>query len=392
MFLNIRRSVLVVALTCSLLIFGGYLAFSSTRSADDDSSRQPTGIVTQGSVEEVVLALGTLEPASMVRVGAQVTGQVKAIHVRVGQAVEPGDLLAEIDAVPQQNELKIAQAKVADTKAQRDAKRIEIQYAEAAFKRQHSLSARDVVSQTALEEAEAKYKTLSAELASLDAQIEQSEVDLQTAQANLAYTRITAPMKGRIVAVPVQQGQTLNSAQTSPTIAVIANLDEMLVKIRISEADVARTKPGQRAWFTTIGEPQTRYDGPLETIEYAPPSIANEPPREVPSEPAKDSAIYYDGVLRVKNPEGKLRTKMTAQVRISVGRADNVLLVPWAALSVRQKDGSYLVKVRSGTGSFVDRPIRIGLTDKINAQLVGGLREGDVVLLNISSPRPRGQT
>ncbi|KSV75882.1 hypothetical protein N185_15670 [Sinorhizobium sp. GW3] len=368
-----------------------YLVFSYTSSAEIENTDGMTAIVTRGSVEELVLALGTVEPASMVRVGAQVTGQIKAVHVQVGQSVEAGELLAEIDAVPQRNALRIAKAKVSDTKAQRTVKMIEIRYAEATYKRQFSLSERNAVSQTAFEDAEAKYNALKAQLESLDAQIEQSEVDLETAEANLAYTQIVAPMKGRIVAVPVQQGQTLNAAQTSPTIVVIANLDEMIVKVRISEADVTRTKPGQRAWFTTIGDPRTRYEAPLEAVEYAPSSIANEPPREAATEPAKESAIYYDGVLRVENSKGNLRTKMTAQVRISVGRADNVLIVPWAALSLVQSDGSYLVKTKARNGKIVDRSVRIGFTDKINAEVVEGLREGDVVNLSTDLPSGRAQ-
>lgn len=359
--------------------------FQQSSSADVQRDAMSV-VVTRGSVEEVVLALGTLEPASMVRVGAQVTGQIKAIHAHIGQAVIPGDLLAEIDAIPQENSLRIAKAKVDDRRAQKDVKQIEIRYAESALRRQQSLRDRDAVSRKEFEEAEAKYQTLVAELVSLKALIEQSEVDLETAQANLAYTRITAPMKGTLVALPVEQGQTLNSAQTSPTVAVIANLDEMVVKIRISEADVWRTKAGQGAWFTIIGDPQTRYNATLEAVEYAPPSIANDPTQGFSKELTKDSAIYYHGVLRVKNPEGKLRTKMTAKVRISIGRAADVVLVPWAALSVRRSDGSYLVKVRGEGDKVEDRQVHIGFTDKIHAQVLNGLEEGETVLLDAAAP------
>lgn len=344
-----------------------------------------TAVVTRGSVEEVVLALGTIEPASMVRVGAQVTGQIKAIHAHIGQHVKSGDLLAEIDAIPRENALRVAKAKVDDMQARREVKQIEIRYAESALRRQQSLSDRNAVSRTEFEEAEAKFQMLVAELVSLKAQIKQSEVDLETAQADLAYTRITAPITGRVVAVPVEQGQTLNSSQSSPTVAVIANLDEMVVKIRISEADVWRTRAGQSAWFTIIGDPQTRYYAALETIEYAPPSIADEPTQGLGKEPTEDRAIYYNGLLRVKNPEERLRTKMTAQVRISIGRADAVLLVPWAALSVRQADGSYLVKVQGESGERTDQKIHIGFTDKIHAQVLDGLSQGDTVLLDTAA-------
>jgi membrane fusion protein, macrolide-specific efflux system len=380
----------LVVLAGTALLSVAYLAYPSASDSTGKRERVVTGNVTKGTIEEIVLALGTVEPSAMVRVGAQVTGQIKAIHVVVGQEVLQGDLLAEIDAVPQQNALRIARARVQDVKAQQRVKEIQIRHAEAALTRQRSLSERDAVSKTAFEDAEAKYQILSAELSSLRAQIEQSEVDLETAEANLQYTRITAPMSGTIVSVPVEVGQTLNAAQASPTVAVIADLREMLVKVRISEADVWRTKPGQSAWFSIMGDPHSRFDAHLQKIEFAPPSIGNEPAQNLNRDTSKDNAVYYNGVLRVRNPEGKLRTQMTAQVRISIGKAEGVLIVPWAALSSRNPDGSYTVKVDRRGEMPAEQRVRIGLTDKINAQVLGGLEEGDTVLLDTGMPAVGG--
>ncbi|RRH94529.1 efflux RND transporter periplasmic adaptor subunit [Mesorhizobium tamadayense] len=369
----------------ALTLYAAYLSSFPSHSAKSAPPDEMTAIVTRGSVEEVVLAPGTLEPVSMVRVGAQVSGQIKAIHVRVGQTVMPGDLLAEIDAIPQQSALRIAKAKVEDMNAQKGMKQVAIRFAESDLRRQRSLSEHRAVSKKTFEEAEREYQTLSAEQISLEAKIQQSEVDVEIAQANLAYTRIISPMQGRIVAVPIEPGQTLNSTQTSPTVAVIANLDEMVVKIRISEVDVWRTRPGQNAWFTIFGDPQTRYQAPLEMVEYAPPSIAEDSSTE------EASAVYYHGVLRVKNPEEKLRTKMTAQVRISIGRADDVLLVPWAALSQRQANGSYLVKVKGINGKVTERSVRTGYTDRTHAQVLEGLRQRETVLLDVYDQRARAE-
>lgn len=386
-----NKSIYILMAVAALTLYAAYLSLLSADSAESARPDEMTAIVTRGSVEEVVLALGTLEPVSMVRVGAQVSGQIKAIHVRVGQTVMPGDLLAEIDAVPQQNALRIAKAKVEDMKAQRGMKQVAIRFSESDLRRQRSLSDHNAVSKKTFEEAETKYQTLLAEQVSLEAKIQQSEVDVETAQVNLAYTRIISPMKGKILAVPIEPGQTLNSAQTSPTVAVIANLDEMVVKIRISEVDVWRTRPGQNAWFTIFGDPQTRYQAPLEAVEYAPPSITDETAHDRSTGAAKGRAVYYHGVLRVKNPEEKLRTKMTAQVHISIGRADDVLLVPWPALSLRQADGSYLVKVKGIEGKVTERSVRTGYTDRIHAQVLEGLRQGETVLLDVSEPRGRAE-
>ncbi|MBD9627009.1 efflux RND transporter periplasmic adaptor subunit [Ensifer sp. ENS06] len=370
----------------SLLV--AYVLLTSPSASEGEPGSPMTATVTSGPIEEEVLALGTLEPSSMVRVGAQVSGQIKTVHIRTGETVQRGELLAEIDAVPQQNALRVAQAKVEDMKAQRRVKQIKMEHAGSTFRRQHSLIEQNAVSRTVLEEAQVTFETLKAELASLDAQIKLSEVDLETAETNLAYTRITAPMDGKVVAVPVEQGQTLNSVQTAPTVAVVANLDEMVVKVRISEADVWRTTPGQGAWFTIIGEPQARYHASLEAVDFAPPSIAKETTPETAQDAAKESAVYYHGIIRVKNTAGKLRTKMTAQVHITVGRAEDALRVPWSALSVRQSDGSHLVKVREKDGAVKERKIKIGLTDRVQAQVLEGLRLGETVLLNQAAPLP----
>ncbi len=384
-----RRSLWKPTSIAALILGGSYVAASTSFPSKTELPSEMTASVVRGSVEETVLALGTLEPSSIVRVGAQVTGQIISVHARNGQTVKPGDLLVKIDATPQQNALRIAEAKVKDMDAQRQIKKLQIRQAESDLTRQRNLSERDVVARMAFEEAETKYATLKQELVSLDAQIEQSRVALETAQANLAYTRITAPMAGKVVALPVEMGQTLNSAQTSPTVTVIANLETMLVKIRISEADVWRTHPGQGAWFTIVGDPTTRYAAVLEDVEYAPPSLTEEATQSTSREASTDKAIYYHGVLRVKNSEGKLRPKMTAQVRISVGRAENVLLVPWAALSSRLADGRFSVAVRRLDGGTEERYIRVGFTDKVNAEVKEGLQEGESVVLKTSSPPGR---
>ncbi len=199
-----RRSLWKPTSIAALILGGSYVAASTSFPSKTELPSEMTASVVRGSVEETVLALGTLEPSSIVRVGAQVTGQIISVHARNGQTVKPGDLLVKIDATPQQNALRIAEAKVKDMDAQRQIKKLQIRQAESDLTRQRNLSERDVVARMAFEEAETKYATLKQELVSLDAQIEQSRVALETAQANLAYTRITAPMAGKVVALPVE--------------------------------------------------------------------------------------------------------------------------------------------------------------------------------------------
>ncbi len=227
---------------------------------------------------------------------------------------------------------------------------------------------------------------MQAEIASLGAQIEQAEVNVETATANLGYTRIVSPIDGTVIAVVTKQGQTLNSTQTTPTVVIVAKLDTMNVKVKISEADVWRTKPGQKVWFTIMGDAQTRCEAELQRIDFAPPSITTDAKSSVETDSSKGTAIYYDGLLTVPNPDSRLRTKMTAQVHIIIGSIKDKPIIPWSALSNREPDGRYKVKVKLAEGKTEQRFVRIGLTDMIKAEVVEGLRVGDEVVIEGGTP------
>ncbi|SFK46297.1 membrane fusion protein, macrolide-specific efflux system [Mesorhizobium albiziae] len=359
-------------------------AIASATGAFEGKKRDPvlTEPVVLGSVEETVLANGVLEPARMVSVGAQVSGQLKALHVVLGQTIKAGDLIAEIDSTQQQNALRTAEAKLADVKAQRKGRGIELKKAELVFRREKTLSGQKAASAADLEKAQAEFLTLETQVESLEAQIAQSTVEVENARAKLDYTKVSAPMDGVVVAVVTKAGQTLNSNQDVPTIVVLAQLDVMRVKVQISEADIARVKPGQKVRFTIMGDTRTATAGVLEQIEPAPESIANDPSTVVTTG-AEITAppVYYNGLFATPNPEGRLRPMMSAVVTVICGHAENVPLVAWSALTERDEQGRYHVQVRTPTDELTERLVTIGLTDRIKAQVIDGLAVGDEVVI-----------
>lgn len=359
--------------------------FSSGKAPEQSVFTAP---VTLGSIEETVLATGTLEPVQMVNVGAQVSGQVKTLFVESGQPVKAGDRIAEIDSIPQENALRVAKAELANSQALRKVKQVQLKKAQAAYERQTALLEQRAASQMAFDTAESDYFVLQAEIASLGAQIEQAEVNVETATANLGYTRIVSPIDGTVIAVVTKQGQTLNSTQTTPTVVIVAKLDTMNVKVKISEADVWRTKPGQKVWFTIMGDAQTKYEAELQRIDFAPPSITTDAKSSVETDSSKTAAIYYDGLLTVPNPDSRLRTKMTAQVHIIIGSIKDKPIIPWSALSSREPDGRYKVKVKLADGKNEEKFVRIGLTDMIKAEILEGLNVGDEVVIEGGAPTP----
>nr|WP_245261893.1 efflux RND transporter periplasmic adaptor subunit [Ancylobacter sp. FA202] len=354
----------------------------------DPASTLVTARVVRGEVEEAVLATGTLKPVKLVAVGAQASGRITRVAIALGEQVKAGDLLAEIDSVLQENALRTARAALDNVRAQLVEKEALLHRDVLILERRASMVTNKIVSQADFEAAEADVKATRAQIDQLKAQIIEAEVAVENAQSNLGYTRITAPIDGTVLAIVSQEGQTVNAAQSAPTIMVLGQLDTMTVRAEISEADIVRTAPGQRAYFTTVGEGTRRYETELAFIEPAPESIKNDDSFSSSTATASSSstssssssAIYYNGILHVPNPDGRLRTYMTAEVHIVVGHAVDVLTLPAMALGARGADGLYEIRVLRGDGRVETRRVEIGLNDKTVAEIRAGLSVGEQVV------------
>jgi membrane fusion protein, macrolide-specific efflux system len=378
--------------TALIVVVVAALAFGVWRVAFYQPAPQYlTADATRMDIEESVLATGVIRPCQQVAVGARVSGQVKSLEVKLGDHVKRGQLLAEIDPTLQQNDLRRAEASLADTRAQRDAKVALLHQYQNEQARQEYMLKRDASSQASYEVAKANVETTAANIRSLNAQIVVAEIAVDTARVNLAYTRITAPIDGEIISVVTQAGQTVVSAQAAPVIFIMANLDQMTVRAKISEADVVRVKPGLLVHFTILGAPDTRYDSALRAIEPAPESIAAETTQQQFQQPATtNSAVYYNGLFDVPNPSHMLRASMTAQVSIVLGGARNVLTVPMSALGRHLAANRYEVRVLQTDGRPKVQLVTIGLANDTNAQLLSGLAEGERVIIGDSAAAQAG--
>jgi membrane fusion protein, macrolide-specific efflux system len=346
-------------------------------------TRPLTAVAQIADIEQAVLASGTIEPYSLVSVGAQASGQIKSLKVKPGARVHAGDLIAEIDSVTEENALKNARAAVGILHAQRRAQVAFLKQFELAFERQRIMLDQEATSRADYESAEATLENMRAQIAMVDAQILQGQTALDTAIATLGYTKIRAPLSGTVVAVIAKEGQTVNANQNTPTIVKLAQLDTVTVNVEISEADVSKVKAGQRVYFTVLGNPQKRFYGKLRTIEPAPRSIEAESSLSAASSAAGTSneAVYYTGQLDVPNPDGELRVSMTAEVHIILTEAKDALIIPSAALCERG-DGGYTVMVLGVDGKSTARRIHIGINNSVTVQVVAGLTAGELVVLS----------
>ncbi len=353
------------------------------------AAKYATAPVTVGNLEQTVLAIGRVQPKTLVSVGAQVSGLVKRLHVSLGQQVKAGELIAEVDAEPQQTALRTAEAAVAALQAQLTARRASLVQAELTYRRQQALMELDATAGAELEAARAALESARAEIGSLGAQIEQARTQVDTARINLGYTRIVAPMDGMVVAVVTKQGQTLNSFQTTPTIVMLAQMDVMTVRAEIAEADVGKVKPGMPVWFTTLGDSQTRHESKIAQVEPAPESITQDSGSALSAGVAGAStnrAVYYNAVFDVPNAEGRLRPSMTAQVTVLTAREPNAVLVPAAALGTVDAGGKTQVRVVGANGEVAQRDVQIGLRTNTTAAVLSGLKAGEQVVVGDATP------
>jgi macrolide-specific efflux system membrane fusion protein len=424
-----RRPAIILAV-CALLAVAGYFAWDEWFDSDSGTANVITAVAVRGSVEDVVTATGTLQPKDFVDVGTQVSGQLKKLYVEVGATVKSGQLLAEIDPSVYQSKVDADRAQLLNQQAQLADKQAQLVLAEAQFTRQRNLMRENATSTDALQVAEAARNSALAQLNSVKAQMQQTESTLRGDEASLGYTKIYAPIAGTVVSETAKQGQTLNANQQAPIVLRIANLATMTVQAQVSEADVPKLHIGMDVYFTTLGGDTRRYYGKLRQIPPTPTIVNN--------------VVLYDALFDVENPNQALMTQMTAQVFFVIASAQNAVVVPLTALrpvaaegrsggrrggadgapggeerkgpagerksGAERKQGTgerkgggserpsgndprsqfrrgvAMVSVVAPDGTISDREVKVGVMNRVSAQILSGLEPGETVVVGTRQP------
>jgi membrane fusion protein, macrolide-specific efflux system len=386
---------LVLAIV-ALLAGGGYYAWQTWFAQDASANSLLTAVATRGNLEDTVTATGTLQPKDYVDVGTQVSGQIKKLLVDVGTIVKAKDLLAEIDPSVYQAKVDGDQAQLLNQQAQLADKEAQLALAGLQFTRQQNMARDEATTAEALQSAEAARKSALAQVDSIKAQIQQTGSTLRGDEANLGYTKIYAPIAGTVVSQAAKQGQTLNANQQAPIVMRIADLSTMTVEAQVSEADVPKLHIGMDVYFTTLGGDNHRYYGKLRQIPPTPTVVNN--------------VVLYDALFEVENPNQVLMTQMTAQVFFVVSSAKDAVLVPLSALhpvasgsrargargtgerptSLDPRSqfakGDALVSVVGVDGKAQDRAVKVGVMNRVSAQIVSGLEPGEKVVIGTRAP------
>jgi membrane fusion protein, macrolide-specific efflux system len=340
------KKALIAIAAVSIVSAGGYGAWKAWAQQPERGARQAVVVVQKGDLEDTVSGTGTLQPRDYVDVGTQVSGQVKKLHV---------EILSRVEA--DQAQLKNLEAQLADRQAQ-------VRLAEQKANRQANMMREQATTAEAVQVAEAELQSSRAQVNAIRAQLQQTQSSLRGNQANLGYTRIYAPMAGTVVTQAAKEGQTLNANQQAPVVLRIADLSTMTVQTQVSEADVSRLRIGMPVYFTTLGDQRKRWQGTLRQVNPTPEVVNN--------------VVLYNALFDVPNPEGALMTQMTAQVFFVAGSVKDATLVPASALR-RTAPGKATVKVVAADGRSEEREIRVGLSNRVMAQVLAGLEPGEQV-------------
>jgi len=313
---NSTRRWIVIPLVVLALALAAYFFVSLSSKGDQETFQ--TADATRGDIDVTISAAGKITPKEKVAVGAQVSGQLEKLYVDVGDKVEAGELLAQIDATIATTGVEGNRAQLKELRATRKQQQASLELLKSEADRATMLYEADALARADYESALAQYEIAQGKLEAIDAQIERQSSALQADLASLEFTKIYAPISGTVVSLDAVEGQTLNANQTAPTILTIADLTTMTVETDVSEADVLRISEGQSAWFTTLGDSEYRWQTKVRQV--------------LPTPEVLNDVVLYKALLDVDNPEGRLRTEMTAQVFFVVGSAKDAVLVPITAL------------------------------------------------------------
>ena len=342
-----------------------------------------TESVTRGNVEKTVVASGSVESVNEVDVGAQASGKITKLYVKLGQEIKKGEMIADIDSTTQINTLNTKKAALVSYQAQLKAKKTAYDVALSSYNRLSKLYTQKATSLDSVNTAKNTLDNAKAEMEAIEANIKQAEIEVNTAETNVGYTKITAPMDGTVISVPVSEGQTVNANQTTPTIVTIADLSKMKIKPEISEGDITKVKAGQEVSFTILSDSQTVYHSVIDSVDPANTTTSDSSSTSSSTSSSSNSttsAIYYYANVLIDNPDRTLRIGMTTENNIKIANAKDVLLI--SNMAIQKRDGKSFVNVLNDKNQPEQREVETGVQNDFKTEIKSGLNEGEKVIVS----------
>ena len=381
-----KSKILIILL---ILGVGGYFIYDSFFKVKDEKVEFITKKAKKGSFSKKVDATGEIFATELIDVGAQVSGQIKKLYVKLGDQVKKGDMIASIDSSTQQNSIDNKEAQLAIYKAQLESAKVALNIAKTQFDRENALFAKNATSKQEFESAKNTFSANSAKIKELEAQIKQTNIELSTAKINLGYTKITAPRDGTVVSVQVEEGQTVNANQTTPTIVNIADLSHVKMKMQIAEGDITKIKVGTPVEYSILSEPTKKFqttvssiDPGLTTLSDGSYGSSSSSKSSYSSSSSSSSAVYYYAQSIVENKDGILRIGMTTQNELLIANVKDAIIVPSIGIK-KDENGTFVYVLKDGKP--VKTAVKTGIKDNLDTQIISGINEGDEIITSQGS-------
>ena len=381
-----KTKILIILL---ILGVGGYFVYDKFFKVKEEEVEFITKKAKKGSFSKKVDATGEIFATELIDVGAQVSGQIKKLYVKLGDQVKKGDMIASIDSSTQQNSIDNKEAQLAIYKAQLESAKVALNIAKTQFDRENALFSKNATSKQEFESAKNTFSSNSAKIKELEAQIKQTNIELSTAKINLGYTKITAPRDGTVVSVQVEEGQTVNANQTTPTIVNIADLSHVKMKMQIAEGDITKIKVGTPVEYSILSEPTKKFqttvssiDPGLTTLSDGSYGSSSSSKSSYSSSSSSSSAVYYYAQSIVDNKDGILRIGMTTQNELLIANVEDAIIVPSIGIK-KDENGTFVYVLKDGKP--VKTAVKTGIKDNLDTQIISGINEGDEIITSQGS-------
>ncbi|MCF6157304.1 MAG: efflux RND transporter periplasmic adaptor subunit [wastewater metagenome] len=373
---------IIIGIVCFLIIGAVYIYFFRSK----DTIHYKTEEIGRGIISKYITATGTVNPVRTVVIGSQVSGLISQLSVDFNSKVEKGQVVAQIDPIPFEHEVKRAEAALAIAIANLEKAKVNAKNSKRSYLRLKELYENKVISIHDLDAAQTTYETNLADVELAEAQVLQAKAALEIAKTNLKHTVITSPLNGIVISKEVDVGQTVAATFQTPVLFTIAeDLVHMQVDVNVDEADIGMVEVGQTAKFTVDAFPEDVFEGVVVEIRKAPVIFQN--------------VVTYSTIISFDNSLLKLMPGMTANTSILVAKAENVLRVPNAAFRympsrvLKQKAGerdmAEAKDAKTGPSIWIleqgepkEVPVELGISDYNFTKITGGdLKEGQEVIL-----------
>ncbi len=345
----------------------------------DSKKKEEVSFVTEkvapANIQNSITATGSIEPVTEVTVGTQVSGIISKIYVDYNSEVKKGQVIAELDKTNLISTLNTAKANLNNAEST-------LNYQTANYKRYKELYDKGLVSADEYENALLTYKQAKEQVTS-------AKESVQTAQTNLGYATITAPIDGVILSKAVEEGQTVAASYNTPELFTVAkDLKDMQVVANVDEADIGNVTEGARVTFTVDAFPNDTFSGTVTQV------------RQEATE--TDNVVTYEVVISARNDDLKLKPGLTANVTIYTTEMQGVLSVSNKALRftpVKETVGNKKIVDCNGTSKvwtlegdkLVAHAVKIGMTDGTHTQIISGIKEGQTIITELEVTTEGGE-